>query len=385
MNGPMARQRRRASAIERPGGRAAAAAFSFLAAVLLAGAARADRIEQRGGGEPLVGTVLSVTEEGVNFRTQSGGTLMVVPLDKVAGLQIDRAGVSYDEQLALADMLWRARSRLQRGDERLAEPLFDRLFQRYRGQTNETALIVAEGLLRCRLARGETAGAIIPALETARLRRAEISTLRFLTLPVVFDETSALCMYAPPVWIVDRRLEQLRHDLAAYDAQGDEVVAAQARLYDRAAALALGEAVPAKDTLPHHAGLDLLDEMIDCVDTDEDLRQRGRTRIERRLESAPAWTSAWIHFALGRSLLLETGRGRRTRGLLHLAHLPARAAATQPFLTGLAMAAMARAFEDDGDADRAQALRAEIRRQWADHPALRETSAHGAPDERDSQ
>jgi hypothetical protein len=205
-----------------------------LAAVLSTGVAVADVVERRGDEPSLQGTVVSLDGAGVKMRTASGA-LHAVPWDRVREVQCDPVlAAELKTWMPVAEDLWRARSRLQRRDTTMAEPLLERLFERYRGQTHETALVVAEGLLRCRLARADHGLAVIPALETARLRRAGITTDSYAGLSQVFDETHALCPLLAPVWVDSPFLHALERDLGVYDAQGDAVVTALAQLYRKA-------------------------------------------------------------------------------------------------------------------------------------------------------
>ena len=71
---------------------------------------------------------------------------------------------------------------------------------------------------------------------------------------------------------------------------------------------------------------------------------------------------------LGRSLLQETGIGRRQRGMVGLLHLPARFGLDQPYLAGLALAHVAAALEESGDAEAASSLRLELVRRFPNHP-----------------
>ena len=152
--------------------RVTVAAVLFL---LLARPGAGDMVERRGSEPALEGEITIINEAGVTIRS-SLGAVHVVPWDRVRRVEGKVEDPTLDEKMAIAVDLWRSRSRVERGDTTLAEPLLERLFERYRGQTHETALVVAEGLLRCRLARADHALAVVPALEVARLRRAQITT-----------------------------------------------------------------------------------------------------------------------------------------------------------------------------------------------------------------
>src|SRR5262249_21729976 len=95
-------------------------------------------------------------------RAQAGmGT--VISWDRVASVQGD-LGDAAGPFLATGEKLWRARTRLERGDVVGAEPLVEELFAQFAGQRGATAAVAAGGLLRCRLATGAQTGAVVPWL-----------------------------------------------------------------------------------------------------------------------------------------------------------------------------------------------------------------------------
>ena len=116
----------------------------FLIAMLSAATtARGDTIHRRDGAEPISGKILVLDHAGVTIQQQSSGTTLV-PWDQVRSIDSLTALPDMDMHLERADRLWRARSRIQRGDMRLAEPLVMELLQRYRSTDSLTSHIVAE-------------------------------------------------------------------------------------------------------------------------------------------------------------------------------------------------------------------------------------------------
>jgi hypothetical protein len=273
-------------------------------------------------------------------------------------------------QMETATRLWRARSRVERHDTTLAEPILERLFEHYRGQTHETALVVAEGLLRCRLARGDHVRAVIPALETARLRRADVTTDSYANLTAVIDESTSLCPLLAPAWLPSPLLTKLQHDLGEYDARGDEIVAAVASLYRKAVQRTLGGSGPQAPSpaWPDHAGVKLLSRVVACGAADAKERQTARIALASQMTDRPAWAQAWSRLHIGLSLVGETGVGRQQQGIVSLLHVPARFANSQPYLTGLALAYATKALEATGDREGAASLRVELRRTLPNHP-----------------
>ncbi|MCA9297053.1 MAG: hypothetical protein KC983_11060, partial [Phycisphaerales bacterium] len=310
----------------------------------------------------------------VEIRSTSGATHLV-RWDQVRDVQTDRHEPLLPQMLERAERLWRARSRLERYDAAFAEPLFIRLFEQYRGQTHETALVVAEGLLRCRLESGENDGALIPWLETVRIRRAGIAQTAYVTLPPVIDDDTFLAPSLAPFFVPTRSLVSVARELEMYDARGDAVVAAFAQLYSDAIRRTLGQdsiTIPAPAVAPpaDQRGLMLLGLMLSSDDPNADVRATTRSELERRLMDldATSWQDAWLRSAYGRALIASQGVGRQQLGIVQLIHVPARHATTQPYLAGLALDWAAAALETLGDADGAARLRAELDRKYPGHP-----------------
>jgi len=335
------------------------------------GRAYGDTIERRGTEPKLEGRVAKIDDAGVELSSESGARY-TVPWDRVRRVVMDHSSPALDEFKETAANLWRARTRLERNDAALAEPLFERLFEAYRGRKHETALVVCEGLLRCRLARGGQDLAVIPALEVARLRRAGIKTASYSTMPPVLDERTGLCTSLAPAWATVSGLIKVEHDLASYDAQGDTAVAALATLYRQAIRRQLGmELLPEEKPLAaDQPGVILLRTILDLSSKDAKQRNSARDSLTRDLASLPNWAQAWTRYFIGVSLLAESGVGRQQSGLLSLAYLPARFGSEQPYLAGLALAKLAEACDTSGETAAATSLRADLASRFPNHPVL---------------
>ncbi len=342
-------------------------ATSFV--LLVVSYARADSVERRGSEPSLSGDITKIDDAGVTVRSDLGASHFV-PWDRVRRIDAQNRDPVSPRRMETAVRLWRARSRVERHDTTLAEPLLERLFEFYRGQTHETALVVAEGLLRCRLARGDHVRAVLATLETTRLRRAGVSTDSYTMLVEVIDQTTSLCPQLAPVWLPSPLLTKLNHDLAEYDPHGDEVVGAVAALYRRAIQQTLGEVddqTPVK-TLPDHVGVAFLSRLVACNSLDADERHSARNALTRSLGDLSPWAESWARLHIGLSLTRETGVGRQQQGIVSLLHVPARFGTSQPYLTGLALAYAATALDATGDAQGAAAMRVELRQTLPNHP-----------------
>ena len=341
--------------------------------LIAAGVARADVVERRGAAPQIIGKVQLLDDNGIRIRPETG-SVIVVPWDRVRAVHADSAAPRLEAWMLMAQDLWRARSRVQRQDYALAEPLLARHFEISRGQTHETALVVAEGLLRCRIARGAHAAAVIPALEATRLRDAGVTTSVFETLPPVIDDQTGLCTALAPAWGVERTADRMRRDLAGYDAQGDRVVEAMATLYAQAAAWQIGvDAEPGAGddddvTAIEHPGVDLLRELVACAAPDPDERAAARTRLYEAAPARPRWAQAWTHLAGGASLLRESGRGRGQRGMVELVRVAVVYGREQPYLAALALRWVADASRAAADNVTADVMEAELARRFSTHP-----------------
>ncbi len=115
----------------------------------------------------------------------------------------------------------------------------------------------------------------------------------------------------------------------------------------------------------------LVREMVASRVSPPDRRAEARAALLKMLESRPpAWTEAWIRAAVGRSLLMESDRESRLLGIAQLAHIPARLSRESPYLTGVAIAEMAVAVAELGDAEGGVVLRQELASGYGGHPAL---------------
>ncbi|MCI0363145.1 MAG: hypothetical protein L0219_04640 [Phycisphaerales bacterium] len=330
----------------------------------------ADVVDHRGG-DPLQGRVVRIDDGGVELVTATG-VRHAIAWDRVRGVEMAPRDPDLDKYKADAMNLWRARTRVERLDFALAEPLFERLFEKYRGRKHETALVVAEGLLRCRLARQANEWAIIPALEVARLRRADITTASYSAQPAILDETTLLCPDLPPAWLDASALVSLERDLETYDAQGDSVIAEQASLYRQAARFALGmkSSVSGKAPSPDHPGAALLRRLVNLVSADGAGREAARQSLRRDVGSMPSWSAAWGRYFVGLSLLSESDPDRRENGLVNLAYLPANYVADQPYLAALALDQLIRTCDANGQSAAAESLRAELATRFPNHPSV---------------
>lgn len=350
--------------------------FSIIISMVVLGN---DTVVLRDGLGELKGNVLASDDSSLRLQSDDE-SLMQIPWDQVRRIEFGSESL-LQEQLAArlerAEKIWRARSRLQRGDYTLAEPLFAALFMASPDRTSETDLIIAEGLLRCRLERGSMEESILPSLEVARLARLGVRTDRYEDLLPVSDLDQPLCHYLPPVWVNKSKLTRLARELREWDAGGDQQLAEVAKQYvflveHPSGFLEIDPRVGFESSIPLEKGdgSELLRLAILSRDSSPDERRRSRILLRSKLNRGPVWQDAWLHFMLGISLLHEEGDGLRRQGLVELAWLPAKYANEQPYLSGVAMAMMADELARQGNLDSARLLLGELRAQFSHHPVF---------------
>lgn len=328
-----------------------------------------DVVLRHNGLEPLVGEITLIDSAGVSMSGPNASTTMI-PWHTVRDIDSEKHSRDWKRYQKTAEQLWRAVSRVERGDPTLAEAIFERQFEQYRGQTHETALVVAEGLLRCKLARAMNESAVVPWLETARMREAGITTAAFEDLDPVIDASTLLCPQLPPAWPRTSRVDRLRDDLSKYAAGNSPVIAALANMYNQFAQLESGSAIEVDaKTLPKHPGVELLSELLALRNREPNAAAIDITRVERRAATLPSWAQAWMRYQLGLALLEEDKRHQQDLGLVQLANLPARYRFGQPYLAGLALRDMAAVLEKRGDAEHAASLRRLVQERYPGHPA----------------
>ena len=352
-----------------------------IAIMLMAGMSSADVVVLQDGAGSYVGSIMASDESSLRMETQAGQR-MTLPWDIIRSVQFENASTepaSMQARLDRADRIWRARKRLQRGDAALAEPEFERLFEPSSTRRGETDLIIAEGLLRCRLNRGALADAVVPALEAPRLRSLKVETSRFDELVPVHDSRTELCIYLPPAWPRGQSVARQIKQVAEWDAGGNDDLSAMAARYLRLLELheqeLTGEVPTGELAESSHPGVELLDLAIKSRSDDPDTRRSARSSLKQRLASREDWQLPWYRYLMGTSMLREPGDGMRRQGLVELAWIPARHAQKHPYLAGLSLADMALDLSVRGDHGAASRLESELKNNYPNHPAIKASSS----------
>ncbi len=327
----------------------------------------------RGGTAPPVGKVTECSIEGVVVDSPVTGPVIVgwAQVRSVTGEHADQAGAFAE----VADHVWRAVSRLERGDIPAAEPLLEGLFATYRNRTGPTAAAVSGGLLRCRLERGAHTLAVGAWLSWLPATAPEAGPVWYTPPPspdpatLVIDVETGLLPDLPPIWL----------DLPAVRVFGDTTPAASpfgereqalVELYRHAARAQRGDREPMPRLTNPDPAVRLVWDLVAAQSQNDPERIAGRKAIEVRLRKEPiGWLDAWLRVGLGRSLLLEPETDQHQRGVIELLRVRVTHQRDNPYLAGLALADAAIAMQAMGDDNAPSLLRRELLDQFPGHPA----------------
>ena len=350
----------------------------------------------REGRGTISGALVGVDPGGVSLRlTRADGvaddvsTLRVVGWDRL--LRIDGAA-GEPPIVGLSDAVWRARTRIERGDTRSAEGLLTELAAKLEGQRGPTAAAVFEGLLRCRAARAARAGAVsawlswVVVMERSGGVRPDGAGIAAPTewlggaiygAPMI-DMRTGLPPPLPPMWVNEPALvaaasagEWRRAALA-----DDAVTAASelARWYQVAARFEERGDTDVSEW-PREVGTiegtRIVRWIVQSRVGDASRRAAARAQLQGLigLETTEPWLEAWCRAAIGRSLIRESDTTERIRGVIEMLHVPARLQSAVPALAATCLAEAAVVLHEFGDESAAARLKQELLEQHADHPA----------------
>jgi hypothetical protein len=353
-------------------------------------------LHMRGGVPPPPGDITAVDAQGVTISLAGpaptppanatnkaaprppSSTTTVIAWDRVAGVEGELASAAAPFMPA-AERLWRARSRLDRGDVVGAEPIFEELFPAFAGKRGPTAAVAAGGLLRCRLGTGAQTAAVAPWLayinalgenDQPLLASADADP----TAPPAIDPSTGLAPSLPPIWVSLPAVQSLARGPWPMNAGGDvrPRAAILSAYYEQAARFESGLPIQVPTAnVERDDAVALVREMVMSRIGDETQRGVARQALSARLKRRiMPWMEAWVRTALGRSMLLESSRDTQLLGVAELAELPARLERVNPYLTGIALAEAAVATAKLGDAAGATQLRNELSDRFPGHPAL---------------
>lgn len=316
----------------------------------------AEVVHLRDGAAPVDAVRVAFIPGGLEVVTSVGETRRFA-LDQVARITDLTDPILIDQWTQRRDVardVWRARTRLQRGDEQLALALFQRHFTPRTSEepTHEFALIIAEGLLRCLLKTGETEAILPAALETTRLRRAGVTTDRYDALPPVLDERSWLLPALPPIATSESSVDRLGEELRHWQIDADPVVSRLAELY---ASMGRKSVRPSGSS---ELGVVLMESILGTRALDNRLRQNALRTLDELsdLDDGPQFIDAW-HAWFTATSQLAAGEVGTDPVLLSLLVLPAVHQGAYPLLAQRAVELSARVLASDGRHEESATLR----------------------------
>lgn len=313
------------------------------------------------------GEAVAADALGVRVRNAQGDSV-VVGWDRVLRLPeiLAEAGEPY-EQYALD--AWRARTRIERGDLVLAEPLLESLSARYRPLRGPTGLVIAEGLLRARLARNANESGIeawlawldANVVRQPRTSFANAQWARQAGLPPVIDAQTELCPTLPPMWLATASL-QLLLDLPSIEGEREKVSAMRA-YFQAAARHELGQSIASLPEPPRERSSELVRDIVAARVLGESDRSSARARLEAALKQPHGpWMTAWLRAAIGRSLVVEQDPEMRLRGVAELLRVHVLHRGDAPKLADIALAEAASVLDQLGHSSAAVGLAQELAR-----------------------
>ena len=336
------------------------------------------QVKLRGGEAAPAGEVIAVDAPGVVLGPPPG--TLVIGWDRVKAVE-----GSWAEKAApfmgVAEEAWRARTRLERGDPIGAEPLFEKLFEQYRGSQGPTAAVVAEGLMRCRIRRGAHVAAIDPWLSLL------VAVPSGVTTPVMhpswatdagmaaaMDSATGLVPSLPPIWLSWPSVDAFAR-APVRQALKDPRTAALEALYLVSAKYECGQTVQVPQISSADPGVQIVREVVLSRIGDVDQRASARKSLEDRTHGTmasptPPWLEAWCRAAIGRSLLREDSVEQKKLGVVELLNIPARFSAMHPYLAGIALAEASVALRNAGDSTGADVLARELMEKYPYHPVV---------------
>ena len=288
----------------------------------------------RSSSTPITGEILTGGKEGLRIQIDSeANTTTLIPWSSIQAIETDIPRPSLDTLLENGKLIWRAKQRLIRGDVKLAEPIFESLFDTYKDAEGEDAQLICEGYLRCTLARGDLSHAFEPWIIVAQ-HRTNSKQSSFSSLEPVIEKDSLLCKHLPPVPIVKQKFTNLLNDI------GGNKIPFDAEFVTLLFAASNGE--------------------LSAIST-----------MNTIYKTLPMWKQIWANYFLAEGYLTVTNNTKsRTKGLLFMAKVASLQKNQQPWLTGAALLRLSEEFAIDGDEETAQKMMLELQRNFPLHPLL---------------
>jgi hypothetical protein len=342
----------------------------------------------------LMGTQLSsaaLAEDSVAVL-RSGATLPITEVSKAGVLATGKAtgarrvslsavrrvdgplAAEFRVHEVLAQTMWRAGARLDRGDAPGAESLYESAWTMTTGEKGPTRAEAAAGLLACRVQRGAYELAVeawaVWLAEAGSLESGDAERCRArLAVGDGLDSSAQWLTGLPPVF-VDGPF--LRAFAAVESERADTGGVPDVMSIYRFAAKRDSGAKPGDASAFENAKgwNNVAGEMVLAESGDSAVRERARKRLRDRATSdAPAWQAHWARLGLGRSLRLETDTGLKTDAVIELLWVASRESVASNVLAQALLAAAETLVELDERAAAARVV-ADLEARLPDHPII---------------
>jgi hypothetical protein len=291
------------------------------------------------GGEPMVGRVIDVNDQGISIRV--GEEILPEQISWFDVRGVEGVDVDVSPYRALADGAWRAHARLMRGDVAGAQRIYIQLEDQYLWKTGGQSADVSMGLVACRLDRRERAQAVVPFLSWL----VATSGFRGAGESAPADELEADNGWIPRVDAQYRLVPGLPPvfgdggGLLSDDSLPEsELISDRQRVIFGYYQLALdrdihrteqaGSVLDALDRVllgreNRDPGVKFFEEMLNAqAHPDAQHRLAARASLDRRIRSNPdTWIELWARLAIGVSLLAEPETQSNERGVIELIHV----------------------------------------------------------------
>ncbi len=345
-------------------------AASFMATLLSSGAVAEESVAVLRSGVTV--PITEVSKAGV-LATGKGTGARRVSLSAVRRVDGPLAA-EFRTHEVLAQTMWRAGARLDRGDAPGAEPLYELAWTMTTGEKGPTRAEAAAGLLSCRVQRGAYALAVeawavwlaeAGSLESGDAERCQAR----LAVGDGLDSSSQWLTGLPPVFVDGPFVRAF----ATVESEGADTggVPDVMSIYRFAAKRDSGSKRGDASAFENAKGWNnVAGEMVLAESGDPAVRERARKRLRDRAASdAPAWQAHWARLGLGRSLRLETDASSKTDAVIELLWIASRESVASNVLAHALLAAAETLVELDEGAAAARVV-ADLEARLPDHPII---------------
>ena len=300
-------------------------------------------------------SIVSWSNDGLRITKGAEEEQIVLPWHTVRFIESEKVSASFDSHLSRGELLWRAKSRLLRGDINLALPLFEEACIQLKNSDGADAFLAAEGLLRCQVAFGNVDQSLLPWLLTLKhYENNEQSP--FPTLAPILDKDTLLCPYLPPVWST----LVIKNTLSTFSGS-------QPKLNEITAVLLNGSNAKAQSFQGAHF-LQTMYILMDPVHPNyrETLNELDESKV------LVTWKVAWATYATAIGLLKQ--EEEQDAAMLKFAQVASTYGTKNPWIAGAAMATLADQLDKQGLTKASANVRAEMKRVFPNHPLFRKST-----------